>query len=97
MDILALIGLFLNAIGTIFLAFALNRTISMFNTSFTALETTNTTLFSGGDVINFKGLGVHRKSAMRKAKNLTWAGLFFLFSGILFQIISLAKSAQEIK
>lgn len=61
MDVYLLLSLLLNAIGTIFLAFALNRTISMFNTSFQALETTNKTVFGGGNIFNFTGLGVHKK------------------------------------
>jgi hypothetical protein len=38
MDILTLAGLTLNTIGSVFLAFSLNRTTKMLNTSVTALE-----------------------------------------------------------
>ena len=51
MNYLSVIGLILNTIGSIFLAFTLNQTTKMLDSSITALEHFKYTLLSKGDVV----------------------------------------------
>ncbi len=89
MDILTLSGLTLNTIGSIFLAFALNKTTKMLNTSITALEHFKDTYLSGGDILSFTGMETHRNKALKLSRCLTNIGLILLILGFVLQIISL--------
>jgi len=51
MDYITISGLILNTIGSIFLAYSLNSTTKMLDTSVTALEHFKDTLLSKGDVL----------------------------------------------
>lgn len=92
MDILTLSGLTLNTIGSIFLAFALNKTTKMLNNSITALEHFKDTYLSGGDVLSFTGMDIHRKIAFKNSRLLTNIGLSLLILGFVLQIISLTTN-----
>ena len=89
MDYIAISGLILNTIGSIFLAYSLNKTTKMLDTSVSALEHFKDTLLSKGDVLSFTGLDEHRKNAFKKTKNFTTIGLCFLIFGFILQIISM--------
>jgi hypothetical protein len=89
MDILTLSGLTLNTIGSIFLAFALNKTTKMLDTSITALEHFKDTYLGGGDVLSFTGMDTHRNKALKVSRRLTNIGLTLLILGFVLQIISL--------
>jgi hypothetical protein len=90
MDILTLAGLTLNTVGSIFLAFALNKTTKMLDTSITALEHFKDTYLSGGDVLSITGMDSHRNKALKKSRRLTNIGLTLLVLGFVLQIISLS-------
>lgn len=92
MDILSLSGLTLNTIGSVFLAFALNKTTKMLGTSITALEHFKDTYLSGGDVLSFTGMDTHRNKALKKSSSLTNIGLTLLILGFVLQIISLTTN-----
>jgi uncharacterized membrane protein len=92
MDILTLAGLTLNTIGSVFLAFSLNRTTKMLNTSVTALEHFKDTYLSGGDVLSFTGIDIHRNRALKNSRILTNIGLTLLILGFVLQIISLTTN-----
>jgi len=92
MDILSLSGLTLNTIGSVFLAYSLNRTTKMLNTSVTALEHFKDTYLSGGDVLSFTGMDIHRNRALKKSRFLTNIGLTLLIVGFVLQIISLTTN-----
>ena len=92
MDLLSLSGLTLNTIGTVFLAYSLNKTTKMLDTSITALEHFKDTYLSSGDVLSFKGMDTHRNKALKNAKRLTNIGLTILILGFVLQIISLATN-----
>ena len=92
MDILTLAGLTLNTIGSIFLAFALNKTTKMLDTSITALEHFKDTYLSGSDVLSFTGMDTHRKKALNNSRRLTNIGLTLLILGFVLQIISLTTN-----
>lgn len=89
MDYITISGLILNTIGSIFLAYSLNRTTKMLDTSVTALEHFKDTLLSKGDVLSFTGLNKHRKNALSNTKKLTTIGLSCLIFGFLLQLVSL--------
>lgn len=89
MDILQLAGLTLNTIGSIFLAYSLNKTTKMLDTSVTALEHFKDTFLSGGDAISFTGMDIHRNKALKTSRLLTNIGLLLLILGFLLQIMSL--------
>jgi hypothetical protein len=92
MDILTLAGLTLNTIGSVFLAFSLNRTTKMLNTSVTALEHYKDTYLSGGDVLSFTGIDIHRNRALKNSRILTNIGVTLLILGFVLQIISLTTN-----
>lgn len=92
MDILTLSGLTLNTIGSVFLAFSLNKTAKMLDTSITALEHFKDTYLSGGDVLSFTGMDTHRKKALKNSKSVTNIGLTLLILGFILQIISLTTN-----
>ena len=89
MDCISIIGLVLNTIGSIFLAFSLNKTTRILDTSITALEHFKDMFLSKGDVLSFTGLDKHRKRALNRTKNLTTVGLACLIMGFLLQLSSL--------
>lgn len=64
MDILSLSGLTLNNMGSVILAFSLNKTIKMLDTSIAALEYFKDTYLSDGDVLSFTGMDTHRNKAV---------------------------------
>jgi hypothetical protein len=92
MDILTLSGLTLNTIGSVFLAFSLNKTTKMLDTSITALENFKDTYLSGGDVLSITGMDTHRKKALKNSKIVTNIGLTLLILGFVLQIISLTTN-----
>ena len=92
MDNLTIIGLFLNTIGSIILAIALNKTTKMLDTSITALEHFKDTYLRGGDVLSFTGMDTHRKKALKNSKVITNIGLTLLILGFVLQIISLTAN-----
>ena len=89
MDIISLMGLILNTIGSVILAFSLNKITKMFNTSITALEHFKDTFLSGGDVLSFTGMENHRNKALKISRRMTNIGLTLLILGFVLQIISL--------
>lgn len=89
MDILSLAGLTLNTFGSIFLAYSLNKTTKMLDTSVTALEYFKDTYLSDGDVLSFTGMDKHRIKALKISRRLTNIGLTLLILGFVLQIISL--------
>lgn len=92
MDILSLSGLTLNTIGSVFLAFALNKTTKMLGTSITALEHFKDTYLSGGDVLSITGMDAQRNKALKNSRSLTNIGLTLLILGFVLQIISLTTN-----
>ena len=89
MDIPSVAGLTLNTIGSIFLAYSLNKTTKMFDSSVTALEHFKDTYLSGGDVLSFTGMEKHRNKALKISRRLTNIGLTLLILGFVLQIISM--------
>jgi len=89
MNYLSVIGLILNTIGSIFLAFTLNQTTKMLDSSITALEHFKDTLLSKGDVISFQGMDIQRKRALQSSKRLTSIGLILLIIGFILQLLAL--------
>lgn len=92
MDLLTLLGLTLNTIGSVVLAFSLNKTTKMLDTSITALEHFKDTYLSGGDVLSFTGMDTHRKKALKNTKAMTNIGLTLLILGFVLQIISMTTT-----
>ena len=89
MDIISLMGLILNTLGSIILAFSLNKVTKMLNTSITALENFKYSYLSGGDVFSFTGMDKHRNKALKISRYMTNIGLILLILGFVLQIISL--------
>lgn len=89
MDFLALLGLSLNLIGSIILAFSLNKTIEMLGTSISALEIFKDTYLNRGDIVSVEGMDKHRKRVFNKAKGMTNFGLTFLILGFVLQILGI--------
>lgn len=89
MNYFSILGLILNTIGSIFLAYALNKTTRLLNTSIGALEHFKDTLLNDGDVISFTGMESHRKNALKNSKQLTSIGLVLLIIGFLLQLVPL--------
>jgi hypothetical protein len=94
MNQLSIIGLSLNTIGSVLLAFSLGRIINMINTSLTTLEVYKDSISSSGDILSFTGMDIHRSKALKKSKNITIIGLILLISGFLLQLLSLIKGAN---
>jgi hypothetical protein len=82
-------GLILNTAGSILLAFSLNRTTKMLNTSITALEHFKNTFLNKGDVISFTGMDIHRSKAVNNSKTFTLVGLLLLVAGFILQLLPL--------
>jgi hypothetical protein len=82
----------LNTIGSVFLAFSLNRTTKIFNTYVTILEHFKDTFLSGGDVLSFTGMDIQRNRALKKSRVFTNIGLTLLILGFVSQIISLTTN-----
>jgi hypothetical protein len=88
MNYVSISGLIFNTIGAVLLAFALNRTTKMLDTSITALEHFKDTYLGGGDVLSITGMEIHRAKALKRSKCLTTIGLLLLIIGFLLQIMS---------
>ena len=93
MNQISIIGLFLNTIGSVLLAFSLGKTINMINTSLVALEAFKDSFLSGREIVSFTGMDLQRSKALKKSKNLTIIGLIFLIVGFLLQMLSLIKQS----
>lgn len=89
MDIISLMGLILNTLGSVILAFSLNKVTNMLNTSISTLEHFKDTYLSGGDVLSFTGMDKHRNKALKISRLMTNIGLTLLILGFVLQIISL--------
>lgn len=89
MNYLSITGLVLNMAGSIFLAYSLNNTTKILNTSITALEHFKDTFLNKGDVLSFTGMDIHRKKALENSKLLTSLGLALLVIGFGLQLSSL--------
>jgi hypothetical protein len=84
-----IVGVILNHVGSILLAFSLNKTTKMLSTSITALEHLKDTLLSKGDIVSFTGMDIHRNKAVKNSKILTLIGLLLLVLGFTLQLLPL--------
>jgi hypothetical protein len=88
--LLNIVGLSLNFIGALIVAFSAGLYFRLVDVSIGALETTIQTLLGqspGVPVI--KGLDVHRQTAMRRGTIRLWFGLLLLAAGFAVQLIAL--------
>jgi hypothetical protein len=67
MDSLTIIGLSLNTLGSFVLAFALNKTTKMLDTSITVLEHFKDTYLAGSDVLSLYPLAASPLTIFRKS------------------------------
>jgi hypothetical protein len=89
MNLISIIGLSLNTLGSFILAVSLNKSMKMINASLLAIEAFKDTYISGGDILSFIGMDEQRTKVFRKSKNTTIGGLILLMIGFLLQLLSL--------
>lgn len=94
-EYLAIIGISINIIGSIFLAISLNSIVKAYNSSITALEHFKDTFLSGTNVVSFTGLDKHRENALKNNKSLTGIGLVMLIIGFIFQLLSIVMNLNN--
>jgi len=85
---LSLIGITLGLLGTIILAFSLNRLLKSFDSSIKALEIFKETI-TQKNTIDIIGLDKHRAIANSKSKKNVIMGLLFIIVGFVFQLIDI--------
>lgn len=89
-DILQLVGLAANLIGTIMVSFAGGLYFRLVDTSLGALETTVHTFLSGQQIVPaFTGLDLHRARAMKRSKRAVVVGLLLIALGFALQLIAM--------
>jgi len=84
---LSIIGLTLNMVGSIFLAYSLNKTTKGLDNSITALEYFKDTYLAGGNVLSITGMDKHRKKDIKNFQMLTSIGLVLLIIGFALQLL----------
>ena len=88
-ELISLTGSVIAFIGTVIMAFSLGGVFWELKFGLEALSSTIESITSGGDIFVFRGLEERVQRALKKARPLTFVGLFFITTSIILQSISL--------